>query len=155
MTTEGPPRTIGEVAAEIGLPAKTIRYYEEAGLVAPAARADNGYRVYDERALEALRFVKRARALGFGMEDVAELLGLLRDERRASADVRQVALRHLVRIEEKLDALERLRDTLTALVDRCHGDGAPECAIIDELAGRAPARRASKTKSKPNRRRRR
>ncbi len=146
MSSSPAPLTIGEVAARTGLPAKTIRYYEEAGLIAPAARAGNGYRVYDERALELLGFVKRARDLGFGMAEVAELLALLGDPRRASADVRLVATRHLRRVEQKLVELERLRASLAGLVGRCHGDAEPECPILDELVGRAPPRRSSSTK---------
>ena len=134
--------TIGEVAAETGVPAKTIRYYEDAGLIAPATRADNGYRVYDERSLEVLRFVKRARDLGFGMAEVGELLALFRDPRRASADVRRVASRHLREVEQKLVELERLRGSLAALVARCHGDGEPDCPILDELVGRPAPRRS-------------
>jgi len=153
VTTSEEALTIGEVAERVGLPAKTIRYYEEAGLVAPAARAKNGYRVYDARALEVLGFVKRARDLGFGMDDVAELLALLRDERRASADVRFVALRHLVRVQRKLVELERLRAALSDLIERCANDEHAGCAIIEELAGRAPARQKPQQKVKVRRRR--
>lgn len=126
--------TIGDVAKRSGLPPKTIRYYEEAGLISPAARADNGYRVYDERALQLLRFVKRARDLGFSMADVSELLALWQDEARHAADVRAVAERHLAHIEQKMAELDSLRRVLKDLVHCCHGDARPDCPILDELA---------------------
>jgi MerR family copper efflux transcriptional regulator len=127
--------TIGDVAKASGVPAKTIRYYEDAGLISPADRAANGYRVYDERALQLLRFVKRARDLGFSMADVGELLALWQDQSRQSADVRGVAERHLDAIERKMAELDSLRRVLRDLVQCCHGDDRPDCPILDELAG--------------------
>lgn len=127
--------TIGDVAKAAGVSAKTIRYYEDAGLIAPADRADNGYRVYDERALQLLRFVKRSRDLGFSMADVGELLALWQDQDRHSGDVRAVAERHLEGIERKMAELESLRRALVDLVSCCHGDDRPDCPILDELAG--------------------
>lgn len=125
---------IGEAASRSGVPAKTIRYYEEIGLLPEAARSSNGYRVYGERAVAELRFVHRARGLGFGLSEVRDLLSLWRDRDRASADVRAVARHHVGAIEAKLAELETMRRTLLDLVERCHGDDRPDCPILDELA---------------------
>ena len=125
---------IGEVAERAGVSAKTIRYYESVGLIPPAARAGNGYREYRERDVQTLRFIQRARSLGFSVEDVAELLPLWADRSRASADVRAIALRHVQEVERKIAELGSVRDALMDLVHRCHGDGRPECPIIDTLA---------------------
>ena len=121
-------------AANSQLPAKTIRYYEEAGLIEPAARSANGYRDYSERDVHILRFVQRARSLGFTMRDCQELLSLYNDGRRSSADVRAIAERRLEEIECKLAELESLRAVLTDLIDRCHGDDRPDCPILDDPA---------------------
>lgn len=128
--------TIGRIARRTGVPAKTIRYYEETGLIPRAARAINGYRLYDERSAEILRFVKRARDLGFPVEEVAELLALWRDSRRSSADVKAVATRHIARVRKKLSEMEGLLRTLQSLVRHCHGDERPDCPILDDLAGK-------------------
>ncbi len=126
--------TIGRVAQLSGVPTKTIRYYEDVGLLPAAERAANGYRRYDQRAVEVLRFVSRARGLGFSMKDVDGLLELWADKRRASREVRAIASEHVEAIEQKIAELESMRATLTHLVDRCHGDDRPDCPIIDELA---------------------
>ena len=126
---------IGEVARKSGLPAKTIRFYEEAGLIAPAVREPNGYRSYDHEALQLLRFVKRARALGFSLGESAELLALWQDKERKSQDVRAVAQCHLVAIEQKMVELKSLKQALEDLVHTCHGDARPDCPILDVLAG--------------------
>ncbi len=126
---------ISEAAARSRLPAKTIRYYEEAGLIGPAARETNGYRDYSERDVHLLRFVQRARSLGFAMQDCRELLSLYDNKRRSSADVKAIALRRLGEIERKLAELESLRAVLSDLVERCHGDDRPDCPILDNMAG--------------------
>ena len=126
---------IGEAAERSGLPAKTIRYYEEIGLVAPAARTAGGYRDYDERDVHLLRFLHRARDLGFSVADCRALLTLYQDRDRASADVKRLALGHIAEIEEKIAALDAMRRTLAHLADRCHGDDRPDCPILDDLAG--------------------
>ena len=125
-------------AADISqLPVKTIRYYEDIGLVVPP-RAGNGYRRYDQRNLHKLTFVGRARSLGFTIEDCRTLLSLYEDQSRASADVKRVAGEHLGRIEEKIDELQMMRRVLTDLFKSCHGDDRPDCPILDNLAsGRA------------------
>ncbi len=125
---------IGEVAAQTGVSAKTIRYYESTGLIPDAKRAANGYRMYDERAVHILRFVKRARDLGFSVEDVSSLLGLWADEERASSEVKKLAVAHLEEIESKILALEELRATMRSLIDCCHGDERPDCPILENLA---------------------
>ncbi len=127
---------IGEVAEASGLPAKTIRYYEDIGLVRPP-RGPNGYRRFDQRALNKLAFLARARSLGFSIEDCRTLLSLYEDRVRASADVKAVAHEHLDRIDRKLAELETLRRALGDLVARCHGDARPDCPILDGLAGEA------------------
>jgi Cu(I)-responsive transcriptional regulator len=126
--------TIGKVAQMSGVPAKTIRYYESVGLLPTAKRAPNGYRRYDQRAVEVLRFVNRARSLGFSMKDVESLLELWANKERASREVRAIATEHIASIERKIAELETMRTTLTHLVHRCHGDDRPDCPILDELA---------------------
>lgn len=126
---------IGDAAARSGVPAKTIRYYEGVGLIDPAGRRNNGYRDYDEADVRTLRFISRARALGFSVREVAGLLELWRDRSRASADVRDVALRHVTEIDRRIADLQSLRRTLTDLVERCHGDERPDCPILDTLSG--------------------
>ena len=133
---------IGEVAESSGVPAKTIRYYESVGLIPAAERADNGYRAYRENDVRTLRFIQRARSLGFSVEGVGELLPLWQARSRASADVRAIALRHVEEVERKIRELQTVRDALLDLVHRCHGDDRPDCPIIDTLAEDAAPRRA-------------
>jgi MerR family transcriptional regulator, copper efflux regulator len=125
---------IGTAARRSGLPAKTIRYYEEIGLMRPG-RAENGYRDYSGDDLHRLRFLKRARGLGFSVEECRSLLSLYDDKHRASADVRRLAGAKLAEIDRKIAELEDLRGVLGHLVEACHGDGRPDCPIIDDLAG--------------------
>lgn len=125
---------IGNAAERSGLPAKTIRYYEEIGLVRPH-RSSSGYRDFGEADLHKLVFLARARSLGFTIEDCRALLALYEDRRRSSADVKRVAEEHLARIDRKLTELESMREVLGRLVELCHGDDRPECPIIDDLAG--------------------
>ncbi|ETX29900.1 Cu(I)-responsive transcriptional regulator [Roseivivax isoporae] len=128
---------IKEAAAASGLPSKTIRYYEEIGLVAPA-RAANGYRAFSTRDAHVLSFLGRARSLGFSIEECRTLLSLYDDRGRASADVKRVAHAHLADIDRKIDELRAMRETLQQLVDRCHGDDRPDCPILEGLAGQSP-----------------
>jgi MerR family transcriptional regulator, copper efflux regulator len=125
---------IGDVAEATGLPAKTIRYYESAGLIEPPARSAGNYRLYDERHVQTLRFIQHARQLGFSVKEVGALVALWRDKRRASADVRRLAAAHLDAIDARIAELKRMRQTLEGLVRRCHGDHRPDCPILDELA---------------------
>lgn len=124
---------IGDVASRTGLPTKTIRYYEDIGLVTPQ-RDTNGYRRFREADMHKLGFVGRARALGFSIEECRDLLALYEDEDRASADVRQIAIGHLEEIERKITALSDMRDTLKGLVHACAGDHRPNCPILKELS---------------------
>ena len=125
---------IGEAATETGLPPKTLRYYEEIGLVTPA-RDGNGYRRYSRVHVHNLAFLGRARALGFSIEDCRTLLALWEDRDRASGDVRAVAADHLDEIERKIEDLSAMRDTLRDLVTRCAGDDRPDCPILTGIAG--------------------
>ena len=129
---------IGDVAEASGLPAKTIRYYEDIGLIRPA-RGTNGYRDFAESDVHKLAFLARARSLGFSIEECRTLLSLYEDRDRASADVKALAEAHLRRIDRKIAALAGLRGTLAELVARCHGDARPDCPILDDLAGPKPA----------------
>ena len=126
---------IGAAARASGVPAKTIRYYEEIGLIEAAARSGGNYRVYAERDVETLRFIQRARSLGFSVGEVAELLALWRDRSRSSRQVKALASRHLQDIDGKITALKSMRDTLNELIERCHGDARPDCPILADLAG--------------------
>lgn len=128
---------IGEVADRSGLPPKTIRYYEDIGLVRPL-RHDNGYRAFREHDLHKLAFLGRARTLGFSIEDCRTLLGLYEDETRESAQVKAVAEEHLEAIDEKIRQLRSMRATLSHLVEACHGDHRPDCPILSDLAGSQP-----------------
>jgi Cu(I)-responsive transcriptional regulator len=130
---------ISEAATQSGLPAKTIRYYEEIGLVTPAARRANGYRDYAVRDVHTLRFLGRARDLGFSVEDCRALAALYTDRNRRSADVKALALGRIAEIDRRLAALVAMRRTLQHLADRCHGDDRPDCPILDDLAGAADA----------------
>jgi Cu(I)-responsive transcriptional regulator len=126
--------TIGEAAERSGLAAKTIRFYEEIGLVHPVRRRDNGYRVYGEDDLHMLRFVERARRLGFSVEDCRQLLALYRDRDRTSAEVKALTEQRIGEIERKIEELVAMRRVLAELAARCHGDDRPECPILDDLA---------------------
>ncbi|MEM7042339.1 MAG: Cu(I)-responsive transcriptional regulator [Pseudomonadota bacterium] len=125
---------IGEAAARSGLPAKTIRYYGDIGLVEASHRLANGYRDYDEQDLHRLKFVQRARSLGFTVEECRELLGLYQDRDRASADVKTIAERRIADIRRKVDELKAMETTLVRLAEYCHGDQRPDCPILDDLA---------------------
>jgi MerR family copper efflux transcriptional regulator len=125
---------IGEAASQSGVSAKMIRYYEEIGLVPRSARQPQGYRDYDDRDINRLRFVARARDLGFSIKEIAELLRLYSDRRRSSADVKRIALSHVAELEMRIRAMRQLKRTIQELADRCHGDQRPDCPILDNLA---------------------
>jgi len=137
--TERPPArraglSIGEVAARSGVLAKTIRYYEEVGLIEPAPRTGNGYRVYGEIDLHVLRFVQRARSLGFSVRDCRQLLDLWRNPQRASAEVKAMTLHRIAEIDRKVAELAAMRATLAHLAENCQGDDRPDCPILDDFA---------------------
>ena len=133
---------IGKAAAASGVSAKMIRYYESIDLLAAARRTEAGYRFYTDEDVHVLRFIRRARDLGFSLADIAELLALWRDQRRASADVKRIALEHVVALERKIAALQGMASTLRTLAAHCHGDARPDCPILTDLdaAGRSHER---------------
>lgn len=124
---------IGEIATRSGLPAKTIRYYEDISLVTPL-RDTNGYRAFRGQDLHKLAFLARARALGFTIKDCRTLLALYEDESRSSADVKKIANEHLHRIKAKITDLVAMQNTLSHLVDCCAGDDRPDCPILQGLS---------------------
>jgi Cu(I)-responsive transcriptional regulator len=124
---------ISQAGQRAGLPPKTIRFYEEIGLIAPHRR-DNGYRDFSDEDLHKLAFLRRARALGFTVEECRQLLDLYSDRSRASADVKQLACKQLARIDQQLAELQEMRRTLAALVTACAGDTRPDCPILSDLA---------------------
>lgn len=129
---------IGEAAARSGVPAKTIRYYDEIGLIRPSGRSANGYRAFAEPDVHKLSFLQRARSLGFTIKDCRALLSLYEDRDRSSADVKALAQAHLEEIVRKIDELESLRKVLFDLVETCSGDSRPDCPILSGLAGPDP-----------------
>ena len=129
---------IGEAAALTGASAKMIRHYEAIGLLPQAGRTFAGYRLYGNADLHRIRFIKRARGLGFAMKQIEALLGLWGDRHRASAEVKTLALAHAAQLAEKIAEMEAMRRTLEDLATRCHGDDRPDCPILDDLAATAP-----------------
>ena len=125
---------ISQAAKHTGLSNKTIRYYESIGLVSPASRGDNGYRLYGEKQLKELRFVHQARDLGFTLDECRELLNLYNDRSRKSADVKTLARNRIDDINQKILQLQTMKDSLTKLVDCCHGNDRPDCPILDGLS---------------------
>ncbi len=125
---------VGEAAKVTGLSVKTIRYYEEIGLLIPD-RQENGYRNYSKEHIKILCFIQRARSLGFSVEDCQTLVGLYQNKSRKSIDVKNLALRHLNTIEKKIAELQTMRNSLKTLVNDCQGNHLPDCPIITTLAG--------------------
>ena len=137
---------IGQAAAASGVSAKMIRYYESIGLINAVTRTEAGYRVYSEADVHTLRFVRRARDLGFSVEQITNLLALWQDRSRASAEVKRIAQAHVVELEEKMRELAEMANTLRHLAKNCHGDHRPDCPIITELSQgkEAPPKPAAK-----------
>ncbi|MBN9563502.1 MAG: MerR family DNA-binding protein [Alphaproteobacteria bacterium] len=127
--------TIGDASEQSGVPVKTIRYYEQIGLINEASREPNLYRTYNAGDVAMLRFIGRARRLGFSIEDLRSLVALYRDRARSSRDVKMLASQHLTQIEQKIAELQSLRNALADLIKRCKGDHRPDCPIIDDLGG--------------------
>ena len=125
---------IGEAAARSGVSAKMVRHYEALGLLARVQRSEAGYRRYGEPEVHTLRFIRRARDLGFSIAEIAELLKLWQNRQRASADVKRIALAHVADLDRRIASMTEMRRTLERLVHCCHGDGRPDCPILDELA---------------------
>ena len=124
---------IGQAASASGVSAKMIRYYESIALVPPGRRSDAGYRVYSDDDLHVLRFVKRARTLGFSLEQIRELLSLWQNKARASADVKAIALGHVAELNQRIAELTEMRDTLQTLASCCQGNDRPDCPILQSL----------------------
>lgn len=133
------PMTIGEAALHSGVPKKTIRYYESVGLIGPAVRGQNNYRGYGKKEVEILRFICRARRLGFSLSDVEKLLALYCDHDRPSREVKQLALRHIEEIDRKMAELNTIKKALLQLIERCRGDDRPDCPILDDLGSATTA----------------
>ncbi len=130
---------IGTASDHSGLPPKTIRYYEDIGLVRPD-RAQNGYRDYTQTDIHKLTFLHRARDLGFSIEECRQLLALYEDKSRASSEVKAMAEQKVIEIDRKMQELQQLRQTLGHLVKNCHGDHRPDCPILENLAGEGSSR---------------
>ena len=126
---------IGEAARASGVSAKTIRYYESIGLIPRPSRSESGYRSFVQMDIDTLRFVQRARSLGFSVKDVARLLDLWRDRSRVSSAVKTLATEQLGEIDRKIDELRSMRDTLEHMAKQCHGDQRPDCPILDGIIG--------------------
>lgn len=125
--------SIGRAAEMSGVTAKMIRHYESLGLLPKVARTLGDYRVYTENEIHALRFIRRARGLGFSMHEIETLLGLWRDQRRASKEVKRLALKHVAELDSKIEELQSMRAVLAELAAHCHGDSRPDCPILDDL----------------------
>lgn len=126
--------SIGRAAHLSGVTAKMIRHYESLGLLPKVARTSGDYRVYTQNEVHALRFIRRARGLGFAMHEIATLLGLWRDQRRASKEVKRLALQHVEELDNKIAELQSMRTALAELAAHCHGDSRPDCPILDDLS---------------------
>lgn len=125
---------IGDAAKASGVTAKMIRYYESIQLIKAGRRTDSGYRIYGDNDVHTLRFIKRARTLGFSLEQIADLLSLWQDPGRASADVKAIAQEHVAQLEQRIRELTEMRDTLKDLAKACSGDHRPDCPILHGLA---------------------
>lgn len=145
---------IGEASRASGISAKMIRHYESLGLLPKVARSAAGYRQYDAATVHTLRFVRRARDLGFGLSEIETLLQLWADGSRASGDVKRVALAHVADLEQRIARMQAMQRTLERLAHACHGDARPDCPILDDLAGArdeatAPPIAAASTAARP------
>jgi len=126
---------IGQASSASGVSAKMIRHYEANGFIAKATRTAAGYRVYTEPDVHVLRFIRRARDLGFSLVEIKKLLGLWKDRRRASGDVKRLAMKHVEELDARIAEMESMRKTLVELAHHCHGDQRPDCPILEDLAG--------------------
>lgn len=133
--TPGVAVNIGEAARLSGVSAKMLRHYESRGLLGDVSRTDNGYRLYTPANVHTLRFIKRSRDLGFSMVEIADLVNLWHDSRRASISVKRIAQHHLDALSERIAAMQAMQRSLKVLLRNCHGDARPDCPILDDLAG--------------------
>jgi MerR family transcriptional regulator, copper efflux regulator len=131
------PVNIGQAAEQSGVSTKMVRHWESLGLLGRVQRTDSGYRQYNRADVHVLRFIKRARELGFSMAEIAELVGLWKDKRRASAKVKRVAQKHLDELSQRVAALQDMQQTLALLIEGCSGNERPDCPILDTLSGRS------------------
>lgn len=131
------PVNIGQAAEQSGVSTKMVRHWESLGLLGRVQRTDSGYRQYNRADVHLLRFIKRARELGFSMAEIAELVGLWKDKRRASAKVKRIALKHLDELSQRVAALQDMQQTLALLIEGCSGNERPDCPILDTLSGRS------------------
>jgi MerR family copper efflux transcriptional regulator len=129
------PVNIGMASRMSGVSPKMVRHYESLGLLPSVGRTEGGYRQYTEAEVHTLRFIKRARELGFPMSDIAELVGLWRNRRRASGNVKRIAQKHSDELAQRIEAMQAMQRTLQHLIHCCHGDERPDCPILDDLAG--------------------
>ena len=134
-STAGTRLNIGEAEKASGVSAKMIRHYESIGLIGKAARTDAGYRVYADRDIHVLRFVRQARNLGFSIRQIGELLALWNDRRRPSSKVKQLALAHIEELNTRIVEMQAMKSTLEKLAQHCHGDDRPDCPILQGLEG--------------------
>ncbi len=141
------PMNIGQAASQAGVSAKMVRHYESLGLLPKIARTDAGYRQYEDRDVHTLRFIRRGRDLGFSMSEIADLLKLWQNRRRASADVKRIALAHVADLDRRMVEMAAMKTSLEKLAVGCRGDDRPDCPILDELGSAA----ASTVKAAPAR----
>ncbi len=140
MNTTSGPYNIGEAARQSGVSAKMVRHYESLGLLPHVGRTEGGYRQYTNSDVHSLRFIRRARDLGFSMDEIAGLLKLWQNRRRSSSDVRRIASKHLQELDRRMSELDSMKQTLQHLIHCCRGDERPDCPILEELSGtQAPA----------------
>lgn len=139
--------SIGKAAELSGVTAKMIRHYESLELIPKAARTAGDYRVYTSADIHTLRFIRRARGLGFSMEEIGTLLSLWRNQRRASEQVKRLATKHIAELDSKIEELQAMRATLAELADHCHGDARPDCPILEDLGGLPSTSNAGNTYS--------
>ena len=129
------PVVIGVAARLSNVSAKMVRHYESLGLLPDVARTDNGYRQYTESDVRTLQFIRRGRDLGFSMAEIAELVDLWHNRKRASASVKRIAQKHVDELNQRIEAMQAMQRTLGALLKSCHGDDRPDCPILDDLSG--------------------
>ena len=129
------PMAIGQAAQQSGVSAKMLRHYESLGLLGKVSRSDSGYRQYSQADVHTLRFIKRSRDLGFSMAEIAELVNLWQNRRRASASVKRIAQKHVDELSTRIEAMQAMQRSLQNLLHTCHGDDRPDCPILDDLAG--------------------
>lgn len=146
------PLNIGEAAARSGVSAKMVRHYESLGLLPAVARTGAGYRQYGERQVHTLRFIRRARDLGFSIAEIGQLLKLWQNRRRASADVKRIALAHVADLQRRMAEMAAMKQTLQHLAACCQGDDRPDCPILDELAHEPAGPPPPSQPNKPGRR---